>query len=342
MKQLPLAILALLILSFPAFVSAKSSKRHRAFTDFEEVFSDGLYKASKQSKGLEKVSLIPVDYYLVYASAKWSYPSRTFTPKLVRAYKKLKSKSKVSFELVFISSDKSEKDQLDYMKSYRMPWLTLKRGNNDRPEALLKALGQKTIPNLMVYDKEGKVVLASYGEEGQGSVEEALKSFMALAKDAKATEQALPALTRFEKDFANLLYKLDPKTRSFKKVSLIPVNYYLVYTAAKWCPSCREVTPKLVRAYNKLKTEKIPFELVFISSDKSEKDQLDYMRSYRMPWPALKNNGLAPMSLLKGGGGIPRIVVYDEEGKVFFAGYGKGNGKGSVEGALKKFMKMAR
>ena len=413
MKKLPFAILALLLFGFPAFVSAQDSEKPRAITDFEKVFADKLYKVGKETAGLEKVSLTPVDYYLVYASAKWCPPCRTFTPKLVEAYNKLKEASKVSFELVFMSSDQDETGQLDYMTSYKMPWLTLKL-DEPEPQELLKALGQNVIPNLMVYDKEGKVVFTGYGEKGKGGAQGVLQSFVTLASPAEPkaeesaakpkieegaaepkieaspakpkieegaakpkieegaaepkieegvkeeaaeekveaeaegesktenSEGAMRILTGFEEVFADKLYKVDEKAEGLEKVSLTPVDYYLVYASAKWCPPCRAFTPKLVEAYNKLKEEsKVSFELVFASSDQDEDAQLDYMISYKMPWLTLKRDGSRPDELLKalGQNAIPNLMVYDKEGEVVLSSYGE-KSKGGAQGALREFVKM--
>ena len=47
-------------------------------------------------------------------------------------------------------------------------------------------------------------------------------------------------------------------------------KYKLLYFSAHWCPPCRGFTPELAKTYAKLKADGKDFELVFISSDRSE------------------------------------------------------------------------
>lgn len=57
-----------------------------------------------------------------------------------------------------------------------------------------------------------------------------------------------------------------------------------LYFSAHWCGPCRRFTPTLITYRNRYKDH---FEVVFISSDRSAKDQLSYMTRSGMPWPAL-------------------------------------------------------
>ena len=90
-----------------------------------------------------------------------------------------------------------------------------------------------------------------------------------------------------------------------------------VYFSASWCPPCRAFTPLLVAAYNQLKTEGKPFEVVLVTSDKSEADMRAYMKGHEMPWLAVPF-GDKPIDALKkkfGVSGIPKLVVIDSSGK---------------------------
>jgi len=60
-------------------------------------------------------------HYAFYYSASWCGPCQQFTPTLVDAYKKLKTKFP-KFELIFVSNDRSEKEMLKYMVKHQMPW----------------------------------------------------------------------------------------------------------------------------------------------------------------------------------------------------------------------------
>lgn len=90
-----------------------------------------------------------------------------------------------------------------------------------------------------------------------------------------------------------------------------------VYFSASWCPPCRAFTPLLVAAYNELKTAGKPFEVVLVTSDKSEADMRAYMKGHDMPWLAVPF-GDKPIDALKKKfvvAGIPKLVVIDSSGK---------------------------
>ena len=60
----------------------------------------------------------------IYFSAHWCPPCRNFTPKLAEFYKKIKDTANGnSFEIIFVSSDKSEDEFKEYLSE--MPWLAM-------------------------------------------------------------------------------------------------------------------------------------------------------------------------------------------------------------------------
>lgn len=98
-------------------------------------------------------------------------------------------------------------------------------------------------------------------------------------------------------------------------------KYYAFYHSASWCPPCRSFTPKLVEAYNK-QGDKKKFEVILVSSDRSEDAMIAYMNDAKMPWPALdfdkgkKFAGKADYSY----GGIPFLAIFDQDGKIVSQG----------------------
>ena len=58
-----------------------------------------------------------------------------------------------------------------------------------------------------------------------------------------------------------------------------------LYFSAHWCPPCRGFTPKLADVYKELNGLEKSFEIVFLSSDKSEDAFKEYFNE--MPWLAL-------------------------------------------------------
>jgi len=86
-----------------------------------------------------------------------------------------------------------------------------------------------------------------------------------------------------------------------------------VYFSAHWCGPCRRFTPKLV---DYRETHKDDFEVVFVSGDRSEKDQFKYMKTAGMKWPAVQFNSTATRSLKEQFGvrGYPTLVLVNAKG----------------------------
>jgi nucleoredoxin len=91
-----------------------------------------------------------------------------------------------------------------------------------------------------------------------------------------------------------------------------------LYFSALWCPPCRAFTPKLVEAANQLKTEGKPFEVVFVTSDRSADAMSKYMTDYNMPWLAIPFGDAKIAALKKQFGirGIPALIIIDGKGNL--------------------------
>lgn len=63
-----------------------------------------------------------------------------------------------------------------------------------------------------------------------------------------------------------------------------------LYFSAHWCPPCRQFTPLLRRAFQQARAagRASRTALVFVSSDRSEAEQLSYMREAHGDWPAVR------------------------------------------------------
>lgn len=90
-----------------------------------------------------------------------------------------------------------------------------------------------------------------------------------------------------------------------------------IYFSASWCPPCRAFTPQLVAAYNQLKAEGKPFEVVLVTHDRDEASMRGYMKSHDMPWLAVPfgDKHLDELKRKFGVAGIPTLVVVDSSGK---------------------------
>jgi len=96
---------------------------------------------------------------------------------------------------------------------------------------------------------------------------------------------------------------------STKKGSVIGL-----YFSAHWCPPCRAFTPQLAKIYNEIRDSGKDFEIIFISSDSSEKDFKDYHKD--MPWLAIPYNNedeKEACSEKYSIQGLPTLVLIDGE-----------------------------
>lgn len=123
----------------------------------DDIFHEYLGKELRTASG-KKVSVDTLAGKTVglYFSAHWCGPCRRFTPKLVEFYNELKKNNK-PFEIVFISSDRSEDGMEEYMKEMDMPWLALPYGDEHKV-ILSTEFGVKTIPTLVILSPTGFAV----------------------------------------------------------------------------------------------------------------------------------------------------------------------------------------
>eukprot|EP01088_Endostelium_zonatum_P000771 TRINITY_DN11023_c0_g1_i1.p1 TRINITY_DN11023_c0_g1~~TRINITY_DN11023_c0_g1_i1.p1 ORF type:complete len:161 (-),score=51.89 TRINITY_DN11023_c0_g1_i1:101-538(-) len=103
-------------------------------------------------------------------------------------------------------------------------------------------------------------------------------------------------------------------------VDTLKDKYIGLYFSAHWCPPCRGFTPKLVEFYNNITSSGKPFEIVFVSSDKSPKQMFEYMndKNAPMPWLAVPHGDdrVDQLSDKFEVAGIPKLVVLSPDGKV--------------------------
>ena len=105
--------------------------------------------------------------------------------------------------------------------------------------------------------------------------------------------------------------------KQIKGIEVFNTKYTLLYFSAYWCPPCKRFTPKFIKFYNAYGEDR-PFNVIFISSDKSEADMFTYMRETKMPWSAVPYNSPLVKILREefSYSGIPNLVLIDEKGNV--------------------------
>jgi len=121
-----------------------------------EKVSAHLVDASGDAVEAEKLESAPK--VLFYYSAHWCPPCRIFTPKLVEFYKE--NGGGEAFEIVFVSSDRSESEMLGYMEEEKMPWLAVDYANIAETE--IKSYGGPYIPALVMFDADGNLIAETF------------------------------------------------------------------------------------------------------------------------------------------------------------------------------------
>lgn len=100
------------------------------------------------------------------------------------------------------------------------------------------------------------------------------------------------------------------------------------YFSAHWCPPCRRFTPILADFYEELMEASSPFEIIFVSSDRSEDALFDYMNEAHGDWLAVPFDSSVGNQIKEkfGISGIPTFIVVKKDGTVITA-----NGRKDVE-----------
>jgi thiol-disulfide isomerase/thioredoxin len=113
------------------------------------------------------------------------------------------------------------------------------------------------------------------------------------------------------------LVKLDGgQIRPFDARPLANVRIFAFYYAAMWSGPCRLFTPKLIEAYQRLKAQyPAEFEIVFVSADHDEFNMIESMRSYQMPWPAVRFGAEDDTIKQFAGGNLPWLVAVADSGQ---------------------------
>jgi len=251
-------------------------------------------------------------YVGIYFSAHWCPPCRGFTPQLAASYKDhLKAKD---LEIVFVSSDKDEEAFKEYYGE--QPWVALPYAKRDMKESLSKKFKVQGIPTFVILDQEGAVVTTD--ARGEVSEDPEGKNF---PWKPKTVSEILSAVTVEDKEG-----KTFPLTDLKGQVVGI-------YFSAHWCPPCRGFTPELVKKYEAIKAAGKDFEMVFVSSDRSDNDFKEYFGE--MPWLALPYADRAMKAELSkcfGVEGIPSLVLLDTDFSVITK-----KGRGAVMRDISEF-----
>jgi nucleoredoxin len=112
-----------------------------------------------QGESVDTGYILNTDYLLLYFSAHWCGPCRSFTPELVKYYNQHHGGQ--LFQVLLVSSDHSDREMLNYMKATQMPWPAVVYHSEARELLQLQYSG-KGIPQLVLLDRKGNILADSF------------------------------------------------------------------------------------------------------------------------------------------------------------------------------------
>lgn len=222
---------------------------------------------------------------------------------------------KANYEVVFISSDKTEEEYDAYFS--KMPWLALPYADSEKRKQLKELFQVKATPHLVIIgcngnilSHQGVMIVKDFGSEAYPFTTERVD---ALREDEEAarTEQTLSSI-------------LVSRSRNFvisnngTKVNILELEGKMVglFFSFAGHKGCVDFTSKLVDLYQKVKEKGESFEIVCIPFDQ---EQESFEQSFStMPWLSLpfkdKSCGkLAERFELKS---PPTLIIIGSDGKM--------------------------
>jgi nucleoredoxin len=198
-------------------------------------------------------------YIGLYFSAHWCPPCRGFTPQLAEFYNRLKADNPENFEIVFISSDRTDSDFNAYYSE--MPWVALPYAERELKAKLSQANNVQGIPMLVIIDASDSSIITNKGRNKVSSDPEG----------ASFPWKPLSIKEEIGHSFVNAAGE------SFDSTSF-QGKFVGLYFSASWCGPCQDFTPKLAAFYNKRKSDgNNDFEVIFCTSDRSSQSFSDYL-----------------------------------------------------------------
>lgn len=120
-----------------------------------KLFEENLIINDKQCTSIPYKEAIETQKIIAcYFSAHWCPPCRRFTPLLCDVFENWKENNE-KIQIVFISSDKNEKEFRTYFNNYHGDWLSLKFGTQQKASSHFRVQG---IPSLIFLDIYGNVL----------------------------------------------------------------------------------------------------------------------------------------------------------------------------------------
>ncbi|XP_043942229.1 nucleoredoxin-like [Protopterus annectens] len=237
----------------------------------------------------------------LYFSCSWNGSCRQFRQKLMEFYTAVNAKCERGsrrLEVVLISSDQAKEE---WAKDFDgTPWLSIPFEDQDRKLLLWKKHKVTSVPTLIFLDSHtGKLIT---------------KNGVALVSEDPTGKEFPWKPQLFAEVMEGPLIRNIEGPQELKELE----GYILgLYFSAHWCPPCRGFTPFLVETYKKLKEKGEKFEIIFVSSDRSDGSFTQYFSE--MPWlavPYADEKRRSSLNRLYSIQGIPTLILLDAERNV--------------------------
>jgi nucleoredoxin len=220
-----------------------------------------------------------------------------------------------NFEVIFVSSDRDERAFDEYRDE--MPWLAMPFRDRELKAKLSKTFKVTGIPSLVVLDETGSVITTDGRRVALDvekfpwtppGVDEVLGDAFVRndATKSAVTLRDIISTRDGEGKYAQRRRQRQTATKGDKYVG--------IYFSAHWCGPCRQFTPKLKAAYESLRARGIDFEVIFVSSDRSEEEFTNYQSESMPDWLAVPFSDAERRAALAEHfkvTGIPRFAMLD-------------------------------
>lgn len=166
-------------------------------------------------------------------------PCQRFTPVLVDTCNDAKKKG-LEFEVVFVSSDHSEKEMLEYMTETDMPWLALPYNSAAAEETKAfkhDVLGSSSIPFLIILNGQGEIISTRGRDLVEAEGVNAMKKWLS-QKPAVFEDGGLPSPEKEDLTFTELtdrLYELDGRV---VETTITSASKFERIAPEKFCATC--------------------------------------------------------------------------------------------------------
>lgn len=204
-----------------------------------------------------------------------------FTRQLVELYTSVNGSSgggekRKRFEVVHVVLWSNVTDVLDFDESFRahvtdLPWLAVPNRDYERKTRLTRRYRIKAgVPTLILLEASNGLVVTRGGVE-RTIADPTGADFPWRPPHPKAALEDGPLLSCGARD-SNEPMLHEELRHCFKGI----------YFSAHWCPPCKAFTPQLVDTYQRIQERGHDFEVIFVSSDRSEDSYNTYTET--MPW----------------------------------------------------------